>query len=114
MLARLGVGNAVLALVLASALVFTMGVQAQQSKGGKAGKEHAFHGKVEKVDLKAKLLTVNFEKVEGWMDGMTMPFNVDNPEVLTKIKAGDQITAKVYDGDYTLHNVQVVPKENKK
>jgi Cu/Ag efflux protein CusF len=111
MLARLGLHKAVVALVLASVFVVTMGAQAQQSKGGK---EHAFRGKVEKVDLKAKLLTVNFEKVEGWMDGMTMPFKVDNPEVLTKIKAGDQITAKVFDGDYTLHNVQVVPKENKK
>ena len=26
----------------------------------------------------------------------------------TKVKAGDEITAKVYDGDYTLYNVQVV------
>jgi len=112
MLARLGLHKAVVALVLASALLVTMGAEARQSKGG--GKEHQFRGKVEKVDLKTKLLTVNFEKVEGWMDGMTMPFKVDNPEVLTKIKAGDQITAKVFDGDYTLHNVQVVPKENKK
>jgi Cu/Ag efflux protein CusF len=112
MLAHSGLEKRVFALVLAGVLVVTMGVAAQQPKGGK---EHDFRGKVEKVDLKAKLVTVNFEKVTGWMDGMTMPFKVDNPEVLTKIKAGDQITAKVYDGDYTLHNVQVVPaKENKK
>ena len=86
-------------------------VYAQQS--GK--KEHAFRGKVEKVDTKAKVLTVNGENVEGWMSAMTMNYTVDKADVLDKVKAGDQITAKVYDGDFkTLYDVQVVPEKNKK
>ena len=86
-------------------------MHAQQS--GK--KEHAFRGKVEKIDTKAKTLTVNGENVEGWMGAMTMSYAVDKPEVVDKIKVGDQITAKVYDGDFkTLHDVQVVPEKNKK
>ena len=86
-------------------------LQAQQS--GK--KEHAFRGKVEKVDTKAKVLTVNGENVEGWMSAMTMNYAVDKADVLDKVKAGDQITAKVYDGDFkTLYDVQVVPEKNKK
>jgi Cu/Ag efflux protein CusF len=50
------------------------------------------------------------ENVEGWMGPMTMSYAVDKDAVLAKVKAADQITAKVYDGDFkTLHEVQVVP-----
>jgi Cu/Ag efflux protein CusF len=78
-------------------------------------KTHAFRGKVEKVDPKSKTLTVNGENVEGWMAAMTMTYAVDKEDVLAKVKAGDQITAKVYDGDFkTLHDVQVVPPKAKK
>ena len=85
-------------------------VQAQQS--GK--KEHTFRGKVEKIDTKAKILTVNGENVEGWMAAMTMNYAVDKADVVDKVKVGDQITAKVYDGDFkTLYDVQVVPEKNK-
>ena len=78
-------------------------------------KEHTFRGKVEKIDTKAKILTVNGETVEGWMAAMTMNYEVDKADVLDKVKVGDQITAKVYDGDFkTLYDVQVVPEKNKK
>lgn len=86
-------------------------VHAQQT--GK--KEHTFRGKVEKIDTKAKMLTVNGENVEGWMAAMTMSYAVDKADVINKVKVGDQITAKVYDGDFkTLHDVQVVPAKTKK
>lgn len=72
-------------------------------------KEHVFKGKVEKVDPQAKTLTVDGENVEGWMSAMTMTYSADKPDVYDKVKAGDQITAKVYDGDFaTLHDVQVM------
>ncbi len=79
--------------------------QAQATK-----KEYAFRGKVEKIDLNAKTFTVNNEKVAGWMEAMSMVYVPDKEDVLKRVKIGDQITAKVYDGDYrTLYNVQVVP-----
>jgi Cu/Ag efflux protein CusF len=77
-----------------------------------APKSYVFKGKVESVGQKG--LMVANEKIEGWMDAMTMMYAVDKPEVLKKVKAGDQIKATVYDGDYTLHDVQVVPSQQKK
>ena len=49
------------------------------------------------------------------MMAMTMTYKVDKPEVIDQIKAGDHITATVYDGDtQTLYNVKVAPAEKKK
>ena len=72
-------------------------------------KAHTFRGKVEKVDAPSKMLVVNGENVEGWMAAMTMTYVVDKDDVFKTVKVGDQITAKVYDGDFTLHDVQVAP-----
>ena len=82
-------------------------VHAQQPP---APKEFEFKGKVEKVDVKAKTLMVAGENVQGWMAAMTMTYAVDKDAVLATLKAGDQIAAKVHDGDFkTLYDVKVVP-----
>ena len=76
-------------------------------------KEYEFKGKVEKVDPKAKMVMVASENVPGWMAAMTMSFAVDKDAVLATLKSGDQITAKVYDGDFkTLYDVKVVPPKS--
>jgi len=79
--------------------------QATQAK-----KSYTFHGKVEAVNESTKSLKVNGEKVEGWMEAMTMDYKVDDTAILTRVKAGDQIMATVYDGDPLLHKVKVMPK----
>jgi|SRR5712691_1951379 Cu/Ag efflux protein CusF len=79
-----------------------------------AKKTHTLRGKVEGVDATAKSLTVNHGKVEGWMDGMTMKYKIDNADVFKNVKAGDTIEATVYDGDYTLYKVHVVAPDQKK
>ena len=95
------------AVFLAVAILLAAGASAQQAKG----KSHTLEGKVEAVQ--ATMLTVNHGKVEGYMDAMTMPYKVDKPDLLKNVKVGDQIKATVYDGDYTLYDIQVVPKQSK-
>jgi len=73
-------------------------------------KTYTFKGKVEGVNQKAKTLTVNGEEVAGWMGAMTMDYQVEDPAIFKTVKVGDQISSTVYEGDYVLHKVQVVPK----
>jgi Cu/Ag efflux protein CusF len=83
---------------------------AQQDKKVAGKKEYTFRGKVEKIDVNAKTFVVNGQKVEGWMGAMTMSYAPDKADVLKNLKVGDEITAKVYDGDFrTLYDVHVVP-----
>ena len=97
--------------VCALLLLLLPAAHAQQA----AKKEYPFHGKVEKVDAKNKVLTVDGENVDGWMAAMTMTYRVDKEDVITRVKAGDQITAKVREGDFqTLYDVQVVVPPPKK
>ena len=92
--------------------VLSLGYAQQNKNAPPAGKkEHIFKGKVEKIDLANKTFTVNGQKVEGWMDAMTMTYPVDKPDVLKTVKVGDQIMATVYEGDMTLHNVMAMPPD---
>src|SRR5437763_3713718 len=104
----------ILAFATASLCVLSLsiGIAAQTPPAGK--KEHAFKGKVEKVDPKTKMVTVNNESIPGWMMSMTMAYKVDKEASLKDLKPGDQIAATVYDGDFqTLYNIKVLPPAKK-
>src|SRR5258708_20817394 len=92
--------------VLAVGCLLAANSFAQDKAKGKA-KSYTFHGKVEAITDKG--LTVNGEKVEGWMEAMKMTYPVDKPDVLKMVKIGDNIMATVYDNDMTLHNVMTMP-----
>ncbi|MEO8053358.1 MAG: copper-binding protein [Acidobacteriota bacterium] len=108
--------KSILAAALAFGCLFTVSSFAQdkmkmveKGKDNAKSKSYMFHGKVEGITEKG--LTINGEKVEGWMDAMTMSYPVDKPDVLKKVKVGDMIMATVYKGDMTLHNVEVMPMD---
>ena len=84
------------------------GAAAQSAKG----KSHTLEGKVEGVQTDQRLV-VNHGKVEGYMDAMVMAYKVDKPDILKRVKAGDRISATVYDGDYTLYDIKVEPRQDK-
>jgi Cu/Ag efflux protein CusF len=83
-----------------------------QAKGKGKAASHMLHGKVMEVGTTS--LTVDHEKVEGYMDAMTMAYKVDKPDSLKTLKKGDMIMATVYDGDYTLYDIKLAPPAAKK
>jgi Cu/Ag efflux protein CusF len=104
----------IIALATAALCAVTLSIAVSAQTPPAARKEHAFKGKVERVDSKNKMVTVNNENIPGWMMSMTMTYKVDKEAVLKDLKAGDQITATVYDGDLqTLYNIKVAPPAKK-
>ena len=77
-------------------------------------KTYTLRGKVESVDAAAKSMSVNHGKVEGWMEAMTMNYQVDNADAFKSVKVGDTIEATVYEGDYKLYKVHIVAPDQKK
>ena len=68
-------------------------------------RRYTLHGKVVSVDAANKTANISNEKIEGWMDAMTMEYPVPDP---SKLHAGDPITATVVVADlnYTLENIK--------
>lgn len=97
-----------LAALLASLVLLAAAAAAQQPAKGKT---HMLRGTVTEVGKDR--LTVKHGKIEGYMAAMTMPYKVDKPDVLARVKAGDNIEATVYEDDYTLYDVKVVPAQQK-
>jgi Cu/Ag efflux protein CusF len=46
---------------------------------------------VESIDAASKSMTVDGDKVDGWMEAMSMKYQVDNADVFKTIKEGDAI-----------------------
>jgi protein SCO1/2 len=85
---------------------------AETPKDAAKKKAHVLFGVVDSVDRDGYALTVNHEAVPGWMNAMTMRYNVA-ADVVNRVQPGDKIKATVYDGDYNaLHEVQVVGSKN--
>ena len=72
-------------------------------------KSYTLRGTVEQVNTSTKRLSVANEPIPGGMGAMTMNYSVDKEDVLGRVKKGDRITAKVYEDDMTLYDIQVIP-----
>jgi Cu(I)/Ag(I) efflux system periplasmic protein CusF len=68
-------------------------------------------GEVRKVDMGAKKITLKHDEIKNLgMPGMTMVFQVKDPALLGKIKAGDRVrfTAEKLNGAYTVTAIEAM------
>lgn len=56
-------------------------------------KRYELKGKIVKVEKAQKRIEVAHEKIEGFMEAMTMPFTVKDDANFEQLKASDSITA---------------------
>jgi Cu/Ag efflux protein CusF len=65
-------------------------------KASEPMREFTLHGKVVRLNSTDRIATIRHEKIDGWMEAMTMEFPVREGEDLLKLGEGNQITATVY------------------
>lgn len=72
-------------------------------------KHYQLKGKVVSIDKRGKMLNVDSEAMPGFMDAMTMPYQVKPESQLDKLHPGDAITADliVQDDGAWLQNITV-------
>ncbi|MBX7171767.1 MAG: SCO family protein [Pyrinomonadaceae bacterium] len=73
-------------------------------------KRYPLKGKVVSVDLEKQKVTIQHEKVENYMDAMTMPFPLYDKDILQTMTKGSEVKAELIvnsDGDYWLENVVI-------
>jgi Cu/Ag efflux protein CusF len=91
------------------ATVLLMGCS--QKPAPKTSVEYQMRGEVIKIDPSAQLATIKGEEIQGWMPAMTMEYPIKDKQEFQKLKAGEQIQAKVIvqGTDYWLANVSEAP-----
>jgi len=65
--------------------------------------------KVVEVNEADSTITINHEKMEGFMEAMEMPYKVGDPSIFKKVRVGTEghFTVKVIDGEGVITNVHV-------
>lgn len=108
-------------LVLSVALTLSLAAcggsqQAQAPVQTSSSQEQHYHlaGTVVSIDKEQNHLIVNAGDIPGFMAAMTMPYPVVDPQTLSRVGIGDQITADVVvkNGEAKLQDVVVVKKGN--
>lgn len=89
----------------------------QRTAPPKPIQEYELKGEVVSVDPSAQLATIKHEKIEGWMEAMTMEYPVKDKQEFQKLKPKEQIRAKiqVQGTDYWVSAVtDVIPPADEK
>ena len=73
-------------------------------------KRYTLTGDVISVDPKTQMANIKGDKIEGWMEAMTMEYPVKDKSEFAKLAPGQRITATVFVGDanYHLGEIKVV------
>jgi protein SCO1 len=85
------------------------GPTAKQATPVSPVKHYQLKGKVVSIDKQGKMVNVDNEAIPGYMDAMTMPYQVKPESELDKLHPGDQISADlvVQDDGAWLQNISV-------
>jgi protein SCO1 len=99
--------------VMAAALIaLIFAVEACHRKPEVHAKYYQLKGEVISVDVGHEQVIVKHEAIPGFMEAMTMSYEVKDDAALKKMKPGDQITARVVvtSDDVWLDNIVIVQK----
>ena len=109
------------ALLLAPALLLLLAGcpnPAPQTNGPKAAatKTYSVRGYVVRLDPTNHTAVLKHEKIEGWMEAMTMEFPVKDPAEFAKLAIGDHIecSLSVSDAEYFLIGIRITGKTQAK
>lgn len=81
---------------LAACLVVAVLTGCSPKKPSAPPKEYALNGTVLRMDEQVRTAVIKHEKIEGWMEAMTMEFPVRDAEEFKKLAPGKHIAATVY------------------
>jgi protein SCO1/2 len=85
------------------------GLAACGSRPATPPKEYRLDGVIMRLDPQVRVAAIKHQKIDGWMEAMTMEFPVHDAKEYEKLAVGKHITATVYvtdDGAFWIGNVQ--------
>ena len=93
--------------MIRSLLIVAALLLASCGKSPEPVKEYQLKGEVLAIDPGTHTAKIKGEKIEGWMEAMTMDYPVKDDAQLKKLAPGEPITATVYvqGADYWLGNI---------
>ena len=90
-----------------------LGMAGCSHKPVEAPKEHRLEGIVVRLDAEHHRATIKHQKIEGWMEAMTMEFPVRDEAGFAKLRVGAPVQAKVLERastfEYWLEDIQIIP-----
>ena len=98
---------------LAAALLLCVAALASCGHAGEI-KRYRLRGEIVRLDPQAHIALIKHEKIEGWMEAMTMEYRVKDNREFQALREGDRITATVFvrDVEYWIGGIhREAPKE---
>ena len=81
--------------VIAALTVTGMACSAAAQTKPEKPRQYQMRGVFVRLDPKTNLAFINAEKIEGWMDAMTMEYPVENKKEYLSLRVGEKISATV-------------------
>jgi len=83
-------------LPLLTVLAISCGSKPLAETSNEAPKQYQLHGEVTRLDPQGKTATINAQKIEGWMDAMSMEYPVKDAQDFSKLQPNECIDATVF------------------